>query len=152
MLANSGIKGYHKVGLPLIKPHLNAMLIHSPCAKGSKSMIKTIMSVCVIVVAHVAIPVFAAGQADKIFDKAFLQSIKNVRFYEQIVKIVGVPGEKVGNSSIKIPGEKYHWNGRENTSFNIRVISGKLVDANVVTPDGHFISLEGNGELTDLGK
>jgi len=47
------------------------------------------------------------GQADKIFDKAFLQSIWNVLLYEQIVKIVGVPGVKVGVSSIKIPGDKY---------------------------------------------
>jgi len=75
-----------------------------------------------------------------------------MRRYEQIVKIVGVPGEKVGDSSIKIPGKKYHWSGPENSSFNIRVVSGRLVDANVVTPDGRFLSLEGNGEITDLGK
>ncbi len=92
------------------------------------------------------------GQAGKIFDKAFLQSIRNVLLYEQIVKIVGVPGVKVGNSTLKISGEKYHWNGRENSSFNIRVNSGKVVDANVVTPDGRIVSLEGNGEVIDLGK
>ena len=93
-----------------------------------------------------------SGQADKTFDKAFLQSIKSVLLYEQIVKIVGVQGVKVGGNSIKIPGEKYHWNGRENSSFNIRVSSGKLVDANVVTPEGRILSLEGNGEVIDLGK
>lgn len=92
------------------------------------------------------------GQADKIFDKAFLQSIRNVLLYEQIVKIVGVPGVKVGVSSIKIPGDKYHWNGRENSSLNIRVSSGKIVDANVKTPDGRILSIEGNGEVTDYGK
>lgn len=92
------------------------------------------------------------GQADKIFDKAFLQSIWNVLLYEQIVKIVGVPGVKVGVSSIKIPGDKYHWNGRENSSLNIRVSSGKIVDANVKTPDGRILSIEGNGEVTDYGK
>ncbi len=115
-------------------------------------MKKVIVSVCAVVVAYAAVSIFAAGQADKIFDEAFLQSIKNVRLYEQIVKIVGVPGEKVGDSSIKIPGIKYHWSGRKNSSFNIRVISGKLVDADVVTPDGRFLSFEGNGEITDLGK
>lgn len=93
-----------------------------------------------------------SGQADKIFDKAFLQSIKNVLLYEQIVKIVGVQGVKVGDSSLKIPGEKYHWNGRENSSFNLRVSSGKVVDANVVTPDGRILSLEGNDEVIDFGK
>jgi len=51
-----------------------------------------------------------------IFDRAFLQSIKNVQLYERIVKIVGVPPVKVGEASVKIPGEKYHWNGRENSS------------------------------------
>ncbi|MDD2733662.1 MAG: hypothetical protein PHF56_06945 [Desulfuromonadaceae bacterium] len=96
------------------------------------------------------------GQSDMIFDKAFLQSIKNVVLYERIVKIVGVPAVKVGEASFKIPGEKYHWNGKENTSFNIRVISGKVIDGNVKTPDGRFISLdislEGNGEINELGK
>ena len=93
-----------------------------------------------------------SGQAGMTFDKAFLQSIKSVILYERIVRIVGVPPVKVGEASIKIPGEKYHWNGRENTSFNIRVISGKVVDANVVTPDGVIVSLESNGELFEIGK
>jgi hypothetical protein len=93
-----------------------------------------------------------SGQAGMTFDTAFLQSIKAVRFYERIVKIVGVPPVKVGEASVKVPGEKYHWNGRENTSFNIRVVSGKIIDANVVTPDGRIVSLEGNGEVNEFGK
>lgn len=71
--------------------------------------------------------------------------------YERIVKIVGVPPVKAAEASVKIPGEKYHWSGRENTSFNIRVISGKVIDANVVTPDGRIVSLE-SGELFEIGK
>ncbi|MDD2733698.1 MAG: hypothetical protein PHF56_07130 [Desulfuromonadaceae bacterium] len=63
---------------------------------------------------------------------------------------------KVGEASFKILGEKYHWNGKENTSFNIRVISCKVIDGNVKTPAGRFISLdislEGNGEINELGK
>lgn len=98
----------------------------------------------------------ASGQADKVFDKAFLQSVKDVLTYEQLVKIVGVQGVKVGSNSLKIPGDKYHWNGRENSSFNIRISAGKVIDANVVTPDGRIISLdkslEGSGEVHDLGK
>ncbi len=93
-----------------------------------------------------------SGQADRIFNRAFLESIKNVLLYEQIARMVGVPGAKVGVGSIKIPGEKYHWNGRDKSSFNIRVSSGKIIDANVVTPDGRILSLEGNGEITDYGK
>lgn len=98
----------------------------------------------------------ASGQADKVFDKVFLQSVKDVLSYEQIVRIVGVQGVKVGSDSLKIPGDKYHWNGRENSSFNIRINAGKVIDANVVTPDGRIISLdkslEGSGEVHDLGK
>ena len=98
----------------------------------------------------------ASGQADKVFDREFLQSVKDVMFYEQIVRIVGVQGVKVGSDSLKIPGDKYHWNGRENSSFNIRVNTGKVIDANVVAPDGHIISLdksfEGSGEVHELGK
>lgn len=98
----------------------------------------------------------ASGQADKVFDKAFLQSVKDVLSYEQIARIVGVQGVKVGSDSLKIPGDKYHWNGRENSSFNIRVNAGRVIDANVVTPDGRIISLdkslEGSGEVHDLGK
>jgi len=97
----------------------------------------------------------ASVQADKAFDKAFLQSVKDVLTYEQIVRIVGVQGEKVGSNSHKIPGDKYHWNGRENSSFNVRVNAGKVIDANVVTPDGRIISLdkslEGRGEVHELG-
>ena len=85
------------------------------------------------------------------FDKAFLQSIKAVMLYERIAKIVGVPPVKVAEASLKIPGEKYHWNGRENTSFNIRVIAGKIVEANVVTPEGRIVSIE-SGELFEIGK
>jgi hypothetical protein len=98
----------------------------------------------------------ASGQADKVFDRAFLQSIKDVMSYEKIVKIVGVQGAKVGSDTLKIPGDKYHWSGRENSSFNIRVHSGKVIDANVVTPEGRIISLdkslEGSGEVHDLGR
>ena len=93
-----------------------------------------------------------AGQADRIFNRAFLELIKNVKLYEQIVKIVENRGVAVGNSTLKIPGEKYHWKGRDNSSFNIRVISGTIVDANVVDPDGNILSLEVNGEITDYGK
>jgi hypothetical protein len=94
----------------------------------------------------------AFAQTDRIFNRAFLESIKNVQQYEQIVKLVGVRGMKVGISTLKIPGEKYHWKGRDNSSFNIRVNSGKIVDANVVCPDGNILSLEGNGEITAYGK
>lgn len=76
-------------------------------------MKKILVYVCAVAVAYVAVPVFAAGQTDKIFDKAFLQSIRNVQRYEQIVKIVGVPGKKVGDGSLKIPGIKYHWSAGE---------------------------------------
>lgn len=81
-----------------------------------------------------------------------MQSVRNVKLYERIVKRVGVPAVKVAESSVKIPGEKYHWSGRENTSFNVRVISGMVVDANVVTPDRRILSLESNGELYEIGK
>lgn len=98
----------------------------------------------------------ASGQADKVFDKAFLQSVKDVQSYEQIVRIVGVQGVKVGSDSLKIPGDKYHWDGRENSSFNIRVNAGRLIDANVVTLDGRIISLDksidGSGEVHEIGK
>lgn len=98
----------------------------------------------------------ASGQADKVFDKEFLQSVKDVLSYEQIVRIVGVQGVNVGSDSLKIPGDKYHWDGREKSSFNIRVISGKVIDANVVTPDGRIISLDkslqGSVEVHDLGR
>jgi len=35
-----------------------------------------------------------AGQADIVFDRAFLQSVRNVKLYERIVKRVGVPAVK----------------------------------------------------------
>lgn len=92
------------------------------------------------------------GQANTVFDKAFLQSIRNVLLFEQVEKIVGTAGIKVGSSTLKIPGEKYHWNGQQNSSLNIRVNSGKVVDANVVAPEGNILTLDGNGEVIDFGK
>ncbi len=91
------------------------------------------------------------GQSGMVFGKAFLQSIKTVKIFERIVEIVGVPPVKVAEPSLKIPGEKYHWSGKEHSSFNIRVISGKVIDANVVTPDGRIVTLE-SGELFEIGK
>lgn len=93
-----------------------------------------------------------SGQAGITFDKAFLQSIKAVMIYERIVKIVGVPPVKVGESSIKMPGEKYHWSGMDNTAFNILVVAGKVVEANVMTPEKIIIILDGYGEINELGK
>lgn len=101
---------------------------------------------------HAEVAVVGSGQADKVFDKVFLQSIRNASTYGDIVEAVGVPGVNVGSSSIKIPGDKYHWKGRENSSFNIRMSAGKLIDANVKTPDGHILSFEGAGEVIDHGK
>lgn len=92
------------------------------------------------------------GHADRIFDKAFLQSVKNVQLYNQVVAIVGVPGVEVAVSSIKIPGLKYHWKGRNNSFFNVTVRSGKIVDADVVTPDGHILTLDDHGEVIDFEK
>lgn len=110
---------------------------------------------CSVVISP-AVSKAASGQADKVFDKAFLQSVKDVQSYEQIVRIVGVQGVKVGSDSLKIPGDKYHWNGWEHSSFNIRVNAGKVIDANVVTPDGRILSLdkslEGKGVVHDLEK
>lgn len=103
-------------------------------------------------VAHAEEGAFASGQADRVFDKVFLQSIRKDSTYGEIVKAVGVPGEIVGINSIKIPGDKFHWKGRENSFFNIRVSAGKLVDANVITSDGHILSFDGTGEVIDYGK
>lgn len=124
-------------------------------AEARKCLSVTAVIASLLVYIVILSPAFgnaASVQADKVFDKAFLQSIKTVLTYEQIVRIVGVEGENVGSNSLKIPGDKYHWNGRENTSFNIRVISGKVIDGNVLTPDGRIITLEGNGEINELGK
>lgn len=121
-------------------------------------LVMAVVSYLFIVVVNLYADVDKAkpGQADKVFDKAFLQSVKDVQSYEQLVRIVGVQGVKVGSNYFKIPGDKYHWNGREHSSFNIRVNSGKVIDANVITPDGSILtldkSLNGRGEITDLGK
>lgn len=94
----------------------------------------------------------SVGNADKTFDRVFLQSINNLMLLERIVKLVGVPPVKVGEASLKVPGEKYHWSGREGSSFNVRVSSGKIIDANIVTTEGQIIELGSDGELIEFGK
>ncbi len=105
-----------------------------------------------VFIAHAESTVVRPGQADRIFDRAFLQSVKSVPLYKQVVPIVGVPGVEVAGSSIKLPGVKYHWKGRNNSFFNVTVRSGRIIDADVVTPDGHILTFDDHGKVIDIEK
>ena len=133
-------------------------MVQDVCANAHKSIVTVRVAIVIACLLLSVANVLStenesrAGYADIAFDRAFLQSIKNTMLFERIVKLVGVSPVKVGEASLKVPGEKYHWNGREGSAFNIRVSSGKIIDANIVTTEGRIIELGSDEELIEFGK
>ena len=88
-----------------------------------------------------------AGTADLAFNRRFIQKLKPMMPYEQLVKIIGTEGTKVGEDKRSSPPIViYHWNGERKSSLDINVAAGKVVDATVVSPKNKKFSL---GKNTD---
>jgi len=76
------------------------------------------------------------GVVSKPFDQAFIKTVAAMNDYKEIVKLLGVEGKRVGTSYYNNPGDKYHWEGAGNSTFNVRVVAGKIIDANVTDHEG----------------
>lgn len=100
-----------------------------------------------------AAAVLSAGQpgtADTVFNRKFVQKIKPQMPYEQLVKVIGSEGKKVGADNRSAPpAVSYHWDGERKSTLDVKVAAGKIVEATVLSPKRKKFSLGKNGELVE---
>lgn len=112
----------------------------------------TAMIVLSFVVSSQVVSGSEPGKTTTVFNKKFIYRLKPMMPYEQLVKIIGSPGIKVGeNKSSSAPAVRYHWNGGRGSVLNVTTVAGKLVDANMTSPNQRKFSLGKNGKIADLG-
>ena len=86
------------------------------------------------------------GTTGTIFNRRFIQKVKPMMPYDQLVKIAGAEGAKVGEEK-RSPAPKvaYHWDGGRKSVLDVNVVAGKVVDATVTSPKNKKFSLEKSG-------
>jgi hypothetical protein len=123
--------------------------------KGAGMIRKMAIPAVMMVLFVVSSQVMSAAQpgtTSTVFNKKFIYKIKPMMPYDQLVKIIGAPGVKVGeDKSSSIPAVRYHWNGGRGSVLNVTTAAGKLVDATMTSPNQHKFSIGKNGKIADLG-
>ena len=90
------------------------------------------------------------GKTDTVFNKRFIQKIKPMMSYEQLVKIIGTAGIKTGeNKSTSTPVASYHWNGGRESALDVKTKAGKVVEATVLSPNKRKLSMDKTGKMVD---
>jgi hypothetical protein len=103
-------------------------------------------------VPSLAISAGQPGTTDTVFNRKFIYKIKPMMPYEQLTKILGNQGKKVGEDKRSSTTKMiYHWNGGRKSALDIKVAAGKVVDVTVISPKKQKFSLGKSGELVDLG-
>ncbi len=93
-----------------------------------------------------------AGVTGTVFNKRFIPNIRPMMSYDQIVRITGAQGAKVGESKAGSTSvSSYRWNGGRGSVLNVRLAGGKLVDATIKAPNGHTYAIGRDGKVSDLG-
>ena len=95
----------------------------------------------------------AAGQpgtTDTVFNKKFIAKVKPMMPYDQLVKIVGSQGKKVGEDKSSATTGTYHWDGGRKTVLDVKVVSGKVAEVTMRSPNNHKYALGKTGQLVDL--
>jgi hypothetical protein len=93
------------------------------------------------------------GVTETVFNRRFIPTLKPQLSYEQIVKIAGIAGEKIGESkdaSSKIVS--YRWKGGRDSVLTVKLRDNKMIEATVLAPNGHTYKIQSNGEVTDISK
>ncbi len=93
-----------------------------------------------------------AGVTDTVFNKRFIPNVRPTMTYDQIVRLTGVQGTRVGivkTGSTAVTS--YRWNGGKGSVLNARIAGGRLLDATVKAPNGHTYAVRQNGTVSDLG-
>ena len=115
---------------------------------------KMMMLVLLVVFSCLAIPAMSAGlpgTTDTVFNRRFIYKLKPMMPYDQMVKVIGIQGKKVGEDR-RSPAPKtiYHWNGARRSTLDIKVAAGRVVEVTVTSPKRQRYSLGKNGELVEL--
>jgi hypothetical protein len=93
------------------------------------------------------------GVTSTIFNRRFIPTLKPQLSYEQLVKMAGASGEKLGESkdaSSKVVN--YRWKGGRDSVLIVKLRDNKMVEATVLAPNGHTYKIQSNGEVTDIAK
>ena len=86
------------------------------------------------------------------YSRSGVLTLKPMMPYDQLLKIIGTQGMKVGEDRHSTPPViSYHWNGGRKSALDIKVAAGKIVDVIVISPKKQKYSLGKNGDLVDLG-
>src|SRR5512139_3337054 len=108
-------------------------------------MIK-IMKLFAVMLLFVSTHVAAAalpGKTDTVFNKKFIQKIKPMMPYEQLVKIIGTAGIKTGETKkASAPVVSYHWSGGRESALDVKTTAGKVVEATMLSPNKHKLSMD----------
>jgi hypothetical protein len=93
------------------------------------------------------------GVTDTRFNRRFLPTIKPMMSYEQIVRIVGSPGVKVGeNKNSSPPTIQYRWNGGKGSVLTVRLGNNKMIDATVLAPNKNTYLIRSNGQIVESSR
>jgi hypothetical protein len=113
-------------------------------------MRKIVLLAVVVMSLCVSSEVLSAGQpgtADTVFNRRFMQKLKPMMPYEQLVKIVGTEGVKAGEDKRVSPlTVAYHWNGERKSALDAVVSAGKVVTVTVTSPKNKKFTFEKNGD------
>lgn len=113
-------------------------------------LMKTAIFAILVMFTCVSSEAISAGQpgtTDAVFNRRFMEKLKPMMPYDQLVKIIGTEGTKAGEGKRSAtPVVIYHWNGARKTALDATVASGKVVDATVTSPKNKKFYLGKNGD------
>jgi len=87
------------------------------------------------------------GITTTVFNRRFIPTIKPMMTYDQLARIVGVPGARV--AADKGGTLNYRWSGGKGSALNVRVAGGKVVDASVLAPNRHTYLIGRSGAVSE---
>jgi len=92
-----------------------------------------------------------AGVTDTRFNRRFLPTIKPMMTYEQIVRVIGAPGVKLGEAGKSSQQTaQYRWKGGKGSVLTVRLVNNRMSDATVLAPNGHTYLIRGDGRIVEL--
>lgn len=109
-----------------------------------------------LIVSSLSSPALSAGQpgtTDTVFNRKFLHKMQPTMPLERLEKLVGAPGKKVGEDKrAKASTALYHWDGGRQSTLDVKVAAGKVVDLTVKAPKQQKFTLGKKGEVVELGE
>ena len=109
-----------------------------------------------LIVSSLSLPALSAGQpgsTDTVFNRKFVHKLRPMMPLEQLEKLVGVQGKKLGeDKNAKALTALYHWDGGRQSTLDVKVAAGKVVELTVKAPKQQKFTLGKKGEVVELGE